>query len=164
MKTLNLLFHFLLFNQQVHRGQACLCSLLIAAGKFTVRAPIFRKTSSICYHCSAPPHPPAVRAASTRMTSAAAASSAPGRSSRHAAGPQISRANVRAACSASRHAVSAAVTRLQCDNNVIYPQSPAGRWAHSPSPASSPSHTRGRSTRPAPPGTVTRARPGAPHR
>ena len=107
MKTFTLLFHFLLFNQQVHRGRACLCSLLIAAGKFTVSAPLLHNPPHIILHyCSAPPLPPAVRVVSTRMTSAAAASSAPGRSSRHAAGPRTSPASVRAACSASRHAVS----------------------------------------------------------
>ena len=107
MKTFTLLFHFLLFNQQVYRGQACLCSLLIAAGKFTVSAPMLHNPPhTILHYCSAPPLPPAVRVVSTRMTSAAAASSAPGRSSRHVAARRTSPASVQAACSASRHAVS----------------------------------------------------------
>ena len=55
MKTLTLLFNFLLFNQQVHRGQACLCSLLIAAGKFTVSSLLLQNPPHTILQCPAPP-------------------------------------------------------------------------------------------------------------
>ena len=57
MKTFTLLLPFLLFIQQIHRGEACLCSLLIAAGKFTVSAAMLLDNKSLItsLQCPAPP-------------------------------------------------------------------------------------------------------------